>query len=162
MKGVQQAIRAGVDLEAGDEEGLTALHHAAARGRTNVARALIEAGARVDARDSCGRTPLILASAPEMISLLVDAGADVNARDEEENTAVHVAIEEDLPETLRTLLTCGADPDARFSGVSPHSTWRPNGWSRNSFRSSLRGAPVSICETTAGRPPSNDSDSMPG
>jgi RNA polymerase sigma factor (sigma-70 family) len=70
-----------------DAAGMTALHHAAERGATDVARRLIEAGADVDARDGDGETPLHHAShagpwkpgpALEVVRLLLDHGAAVD------------------------------------------------------------------------------------
>jgi len=51
---------------------------------------LLEAGCPLDSRDYVGRTPLILASLNNnvtMVKFLLDAGADVNARDSAGNTA---------------------------------------------------------------------------
>ena len=47
-----------------DSRGWTALHHAAERGATEVARLLLEAGADPDARDDRGHTPLHHAAHP--------------------------------------------------------------------------------------------------
>ncbi|MGH2353553.1 MAG: ankyrin repeat domain-containing protein, partial [Chloroflexota bacterium] len=47
-----------------DAHGATALHHAAERGATDVARLLVEHGADVQARDDYGRTPLHCAAHP--------------------------------------------------------------------------------------------------
>jgi hypothetical protein len=48
----------GMDVNAVNSMGLTALHGAANRGSDDIIRFLVERGARLDARDSEGRTPL--------------------------------------------------------------------------------------------------------
>ncbi|KAJ8614530.1 hypothetical protein CTAYLR_000819 [Chrysophaeum taylorii] len=73
-------------LASGDACGRTPLHAAAARGRPRVSRALLRAGAVVDALDDHGATPLHLAFANEndtpddVIRLLLDHGADAHRR----------------------------------------------------------------------------------
>lgn len=52
-----------VDANARDENGHTALHHAAVQGLTEIARMLVEHGADVQIRDRGGRTPGMLAVA---------------------------------------------------------------------------------------------------
>ena len=49
------------DVDAVDEEGLTALHHAAERGHDKICGFLLEAGARLDAKTPEGHTPLMFA-----------------------------------------------------------------------------------------------------
>ncbi len=51
----------GIDIDARDDQGATALHHAAARGHTAVAVNLLGHGARRDVPDMEGRTPAIYA-----------------------------------------------------------------------------------------------------
>lgn len=48
-------------LDAADETGSTALHHAAAQGHVEIARLLLESGASVNARNREGLTPLEMA-----------------------------------------------------------------------------------------------------
>ena len=68
-----------------DDDGRFAMHHAAAHGHANVARALAEIGCDVNAVDECeGSTPLILAACferAEVFDALLDLGADVTVRD---------------------------------------------------------------------------------
>ena len=52
-----------VNTNARDENGHSALHHAAVQGFTEIARLLLEHGADVQVRDRAGRTPAMLATA---------------------------------------------------------------------------------------------------
>ncbi len=52
----------GVDVNRAGENEITALHLAASQGYSDIARILIEHGARPDARDAEGRTPLDIAA----------------------------------------------------------------------------------------------------
>jgi ankyrin repeat protein len=51
------------DVDAKDEHGDTALHHAAVKGHVEIARALLARGAKVQSVNVDGRTPLMIASA---------------------------------------------------------------------------------------------------
>ncbi|MFQ5993866.1 MAG: ankyrin repeat domain-containing protein [Acidiferrobacterales bacterium] len=62
-----------VDLHAVDENGATALHHAAAVGHVKIARLLIAYGADIERKDGAGQTPLMIAAKQgraEMIDLI--------------------------------------------------------------------------------------------
>jgi len=92
---VKQHIAAGTDLNLKDPnpDGAkdTALGVAAAFGKTDVATALIEGGADLDARNKDGSTPLHIASFlcyPEIVQALVDKGADKNVRNSTYGTAL--------------------------------------------------------------------------
>ncbi len=68
----------GVDVDAVDANGFTALHHAARAGLTTVAERLIRNRANVNIRDRRGRTPMAAARAARskaMIRMLAAAGA---------------------------------------------------------------------------------------
>ena len=95
LDAVKQHIAAGTDLNLKDPnpEGNkdTALAMAAAFGKTDVAIALIEGGADLDARNKDGTTPLHSASFlcyPDIVQALVDKGADKNARNNSGSTAL--------------------------------------------------------------------------
>lgn len=51
-------LDAGVDVNAGNTNGETALHSAASRGADTIVQFLVDRGARLDARDKANRTPL--------------------------------------------------------------------------------------------------------
>lgn len=80
LKSVQQHIEAGSDLD--DKEptmGSTALISASVFGKTEIARALIEAGADLNIQNNEGSTALHTASflcRTEIVKMLVDKGAD--------------------------------------------------------------------------------------
>jgi uncharacterized protein len=74
-------LEAGVDVNATDRQGWTALHYAAQDYRVEIARQLLEHGAQVNARDAHGNTPLWRAvfnsgGRGELIGLLLHHGAD--------------------------------------------------------------------------------------
>lgn len=86
---------AAVDVRASAEQ-LTSLHFAAQDLRYDIAYALIEAGADVNAEDGNGNTPLaqvVLAADPKrlLIHLLLSHGADPDMRTEAEMTAKELA-----------------------------------------------------------------------
>ena len=66
------------------------LHSAMVAGDVEIVRALLDAGADVDARQQAGVTPLMGAAAGgsvELVRLLLDAGADRSVRDDADRTA---------------------------------------------------------------------------
>lgn len=77
---VRELIRAGAQVDAQtDSKRCTALHMAARRGNTEVAAALLDCGADINARDKAGDTPLQRAKncrKAEVATLLVSRGAN--------------------------------------------------------------------------------------
>ncbi|KAH8585593.1 ankyrin repeat-containing domain protein, partial [Bisporella sp. PMI_857] len=74
----------GLDVEAADSFGRTALHHASDNGHLEVVTLLLEKGADLEAADIYGKTALHHASRNghlEVVTLLLEKGADVKARD---------------------------------------------------------------------------------
>ncbi len=79
-----------------DNDDLTLLGSAVLANRTNLARLLISRGAKVDAADKKGMTPLLYAASIDfgdsgMIDLLLKSGADKQARSKEGLTALDLA-----------------------------------------------------------------------
>ena len=61
LEAVRMALELGANVNAANDRGQTALHGAVYRAADDVIRFLVEAGARTDAEDASGRTPLRLA-----------------------------------------------------------------------------------------------------
>ncbi len=101
---VYKWLRAGVDVNARDAQGRTALFYinSFCPQKALKAKLLIEAGADVNARDAQGRTPLLALpyvhnlripqqhSCAPIIRLLAEAGADLNACDKDDYTRLEL------------------------------------------------------------------------
>ena len=113
-KNVEALLGMGVNVNAADSEGRTALVFAAFNGHSKILLKLLEAGANLELRDSMGRTPLMYGSTgpfPEAVKILLDQGADPNAVDSDEHfTALMHAAAEGHLEVVKVLLANGADP----------------------------------------------------
>ena len=107
--------RAVEQLREGDSYQSAAQLFAAARhGCESEARALLDRGAAIDARDRVGTTALgeaAKAGKTTLIALLIDKGANVNARAVDGSTPLFIAAEADRPPAIQVLLDRGADPN---------------------------------------------------
>ena len=94
---------------------LTPLMLAAPYGSPATVKTLLDAGAKVNMRDSRGMTPLMLAMASdhqsiEAVKMLLAAGADANAKDNEGASVMDWARKSPNPALFRLLETAGARP----------------------------------------------------
>ncbi|HXE65114.1 MAG TPA: ankyrin repeat domain-containing protein [Bryobacteraceae bacterium] len=118
--------------------GVTPLLFAARDGRTEIARVLIAAGAKVNQPDVNKISPLLMAitnNQPEMADLLIEKGAEINTADFWGRTPLWSAVEmrdieysrggehnvdrERLLQLIRSLLDHGAKPNVRTAEVPP-------------------------------------------
>jgi len=106
----------GVNIEAEDKQGNTALIWASVQGHENVVLTLIDWGADIEARANNGVTALMAAifNGHEKTALtLLDRGADIEVRDANSITALMAACYTGHEKTVQTLLDQGADIEAR-------------------------------------------------
>ncbi|GEM_PF-6980130 len=112
---IDAALQHGVDMEAVDFSGRTALMLAAAHDRTDAIDYLLDRGAHIDARDPFGQNALMWASmnnSPKAIHTLVARGGDLEARNHVGMTALLLAAKNAKKNSLRALLKSGASPRA--------------------------------------------------
>ena len=105
-------------LAAHNSDGWTPLHLAAFFGQIELAKALLNRGAAIEARstNAMGNTPLHAAAAGAhlpLVMLLLEQGADANARQHGGWTALHAAAQTGNRAMAETLLVHGADRSAR-------------------------------------------------
>ncbi len=101
----------GVNINATDNDGETALMEAADGRNVELVRVLIANGANVNAADEDGETALMIAAdegRAEIVRLLIEAGANVNARDEDGETALDKAVDERNYKAAELLRAAGA------------------------------------------------------
>jgi ankyrin repeat protein len=121
LKAVRAALSEGADPNAeetyhedtSDRVSITALELAAKSNRVEIAKVLIEHGAKVD------RYPLVAAASQgylEMVTLLLSKGANVNAFLSQGYTALFGAIQGRHYKVAKVLLEHGANPNAFIEG----------------------------------------------
>jgi ankyrin repeat protein len=105
---VRLLLSKGAKIEAIDDDGNTALHLTRSK---DIAMALIDCGADIEARNKNGCTPLLTERRPhEIVRLLLSKGAKTEAIDDDGNTSLHLTYSEDV---AMALIDCGANIDAR-------------------------------------------------
>ena len=94
IEGLKAALGAGLDVDARDRQGWTALMHVVNKGFTLMVPPLLEAKADIDMRAPDGATALFMAAVhghSEIITLLMEAGTDISIRGPKGKTASDVA-----------------------------------------------------------------------
>jgi ankyrin repeat protein len=119
IKLLRARLQQGVNPNARDPSGRTALLEAAKTGQLEAMRALVSAGANVNAAAPDGQTPLIEAAKhnqPEAVKLLMEAGADLNLRSRGSGSALEVAERMGHEQIAQMLRQAGARTFGRSVG----------------------------------------------
>jgi ankyrin repeat protein len=113
---VRALLKQGVDVNAQQGDGATALHWAANIDNLAITDLLIRAGARVDAANDLGSTPLHIActnlSAP-IVARLLEANANANAKLLNGETVLMTCSRTGEAKAVKALLVHGANPNAK-------------------------------------------------
>ena len=115
LDAIRDLLGAGVEVNAQDKQGTTALAYAAALKQRDAVDLLLDAGADPTLATNEGMTPLHMAVDPDVARTLLDAGADPNARANYDQTPLMFAALRGPAELIRTLIGRGADVDATDS-----------------------------------------------
>jgi ankyrin repeat protein len=115
VQSVKDLLGKGASVNARDDDGLTALMHAALYSSPACLKLLVARGADVNAVAPDGATALMYALPDRSKSaFLLEKGANVNAKLEDGKTVLMIAVKQDgAADVVRTLLAKGADARAK-------------------------------------------------
>ena len=108
-------LAAGVNPNAVDKKGSTALMYAAGKGHAEIAKSLLDAGANPNVVDDDGWTALIAATFEghyEVVKILLDGEANPNVAGKDDWTALIQAAINGNTEISKIMLSAGANPNA--------------------------------------------------
>ncbi|OQA91454.1 MAG: Ankyrin repeats (3 copies) [Elusimicrobia bacterium ADurb.Bin231] len=108
---IKLLVENGANINAVDAKGMSCLHYASQRGKTDIVKYLVGHGALVNIKDVLGRIPLHEAARndfTEIVEFLVSCGADINAKDDRGLTPLHISAENRNYDTVKYLLENGA------------------------------------------------------
>ena len=121
---VQVLFDAGADIDTQNNEGWSPLHYACLTGALDVVRMLVRAGAEVRTTDNDGCTCLHGAARygyTKTVRYLVGLPeVELDHRDDDNNSALHLAVDENRTDIVQVLIDAGADIDTQnHAGCSP-------------------------------------------
>jgi uncharacterized protein len=123
---IRAELNRGVDVNAAQVDGTTALHWAAYYDDADTAAVLVKAGANVNAANRYGVPPLALASTngnAAIVRLLLEAGADPNPTLKGGEMPLMLAARAGSVDAVKALLVRGAKHDARESHGQTALMW---------------------------------------
>jgi ankyrin repeat protein len=124
--GVRALLQKGVDVNASQVDGTTALHWAAYNEDAETVALLVRARANVNAKNRYGVPPLALACTTgnaAIVKLLLEAGADANVTMKGGETVLMLAARSGNVETVKALLARGAKHEARERHAQTAVMW---------------------------------------
>ncbi len=119
-------LKQGVDVNAPQADGMTALHWAAYHEDLSLAKQLLKAGADAKAGNRYGVTPLgtaCLNGNAEIVALLLEAGADANTTKHGGETVLMTAARAGKAGPVKALLSRGANVNAKDRKGQTALTW---------------------------------------
>lgn len=123
LRQTRKQLKRGVDVNAENRFGSTALLGAAAGGYSDIVDMLLEYKANVNAQSKDGNTPLIFAAKnghADVVNKLLGKGALVNTSDDTGRNALMHAVAQGHAAVVQTLLKNGARADTKDrDGVTP-------------------------------------------
>ena len=115
-------IERGVDVNAVNQSGQSALLLATMFNRVGVVEALVRAGADVSKADNCGNAPLSVAANATIATMMIERGADVNAVNKRGESVLWRTALNGCDDVVEALVQAGADVNkADQSGGAPLS-----------------------------------------
>lgn len=109
-------LRHGSNPNLKDDEGETPLIRAISCKNIKIIELLLQHGADTGLKNAYGETPLIYAistldydNITDIINLLVEKTIDLNEQDNDGDTALHLAVENELPRLIKSLMKKGAN-----------------------------------------------------
>ncbi len=151
---VRLFLKAGMDPNAADEKGNTALIAAAKAGQREMVNLLLDEGAEIDGRDKkFGGTALVWAAIrgrTETVKLLLERGATSNAKEKMNGmSALHTAAVRGHTDTVKVLLDKGVDVNTRDKAGRTALMWAANRGQTDTVRLLLdRGADIQAKDDT--------------
>mmetsp|Transcript_43076 Transcript_43076/g.77488 ORF Transcript_43076/g.77488 Transcript_43076/m.77488 type:complete len:190 (+) Transcript_43076:55-624(+) len=115
MVEVLKLVSQGVNLDATDDFGWTAIRFAARNGHADIVNTLVEQGCDMHKASATGRTPLMSAAGnrhDRVVEVLMSSGADAMAKDNDGLTAYDLTLQGKGGEKMRDLVSVGQTPGA--------------------------------------------------
>jgi len=125
METLETLLDAGVDINARNKDGVSALAYASDRGHMAIVKKLLANNADVNARSNIGSTALMNAAYMghvKIVNMLIASGADVNAKSSSGTTALMNAAAHGFVEIVQILLAHDAYVDAS-DGCGLNALW---------------------------------------
>jgi|GEM_PF-4255434 len=109
---IEKLLDNGININAQDKSGKSALLIACLRGYTDIAELLLKKGANINFRDNQGNTALIIASENgnnEIIKLLINNKINIDSKNFNSDNALHKAVLNGHLDTVKILINNNAD-----------------------------------------------------